>query len=490
MFEPKRLHPISAVINFVKGLKDAVFPLIALFVLNGGLSSGEIEWIPLLVTSGILLFILVGGIVRWLRFTYRLEEGELRIEYGFIIRKKRYIPVERIQSLDFSEGIFHRPFQLVKVSVETAGASGNESAEAELTAIHKQEAEELEGLISQYKHERTEEEGEREEEAVETTRPLYEMRMKEIILMAITSGGAGVVLSGVGVFFSQVMDALPLGAIYQEIVDWIQIGVLVVAFTAVLVLLIAYLISIVLTLFRYSNFRVHIHDEDLIITRGWLEKKQMTIPLNRIQGLRIDENIIRQPLGYASVTIISAGGALMQGDENQLRLLPFIKKVEIHKVMKKVLDDYTIDVAFNRPPRRALPRYILKQSWFFWLAVIPISIYFFPLGLLSIIVALGATAIGWLSYYDAGWNITRKQLTLRSRSLIKQTFIMKKHRIQSASKKQTILQQRIKLSTIQVALKSGGGGQFAECHYLKENDVDEVIEWYEPDPPSTLTEQP
>ncbi|MDF1512079.1 PH domain-containing protein [Robertmurraya sp. DFI.2.37] len=32
-----------------------------------------------------------------------------------------------------------------------------------------------------------------------------------------------------------------------------------------------------------------------------LEKRQLTIPLNRIQGIRISENWLRQPLGYASV---------------------------------------------------------------------------------------------------------------------------------------------------------------------------------------------
>ncbi|MCA0969768.1 PH domain-containing protein [Halobacillus litoralis] len=483
MFEPKRLHPISAVINFVKGLKDAAFPLIALVVLNGGLSGDAIDWIPLLVSSGLLLFILVGGIVKWLRFTYRIEEGELRIEYGLFVRKKRYIPIERIQSLDFSEGIFHRPFQLVKVSVETAGSSATEKAEAELTAIYKVEAQELEELIHQYKQADYSADEEEEEKEIESPREsVYEMRTKEIVLMAITSGGAGVVLSGVGVFFSQIMDALPLGAIYNEVVDWIQIGVLVVAFTALLILFTAYVISILLTLTRYANFRVSIHDEDLIITRGWLEKKQMTIPLKRIQGLRIDENLIRQPFGYASVTIISAGGGISQGAENQLRLLPFVKKENIPIIMEKILEDYSFDIEFETPPKRARLRYIIRQSWLFWLAVIPVSIFFFPLGLLSIVAALGATALGWLAYHDAGWNIREKQLTLRSRTLLRQTFIMKKYRIQSASKQQSILQKRIDLSSVRVALKSGAGGQFAECSFLKEEVVDHVLLWYRPEP--------
>ena len=38
--------------------------------------------------------------------------------------KKRYIPFERIQSLNYNEGVFHRIFGLVKVQVETAGSKG------------------------------------------------------------------------------------------------------------------------------------------------------------------------------------------------------------------------------------------------------------------------------------------------------------------------------------------------------------------------------
>ncbi len=483
MFEPKRLHPISAVINFVKGLKEAVLPLVVIVFLNGGFTSGSIEWVPILISTGVLLLILASGFIRWLRFTYRVEEGELRIEYGLFFRKKRYIPIDRIQSLNFSEGIFHRPFQLVKVDVETAGSSGNEKAEAELTAIRKPEAEELEEMIHQYKQEKwvpTEDETD-ESFTNETREKVYGMKMKEIVLMAITSGGAGVVLSGVVVFFSQVMDALPLGAIYQEVVDWIQIGVLVVAFTAILVLFIAYGISILLTIGRYANFSVFIQDNDLVITRGWLEKKQMTIPMNRIQGLRIDENLIRQPLGYASVTIISAGGSLLQSDENQLRLLPFIKKTEIADVMRRIVQDYDMDIELSRPPKRSLPRYIIRQSWLFWLASIPTSIIFFPLGLLSLLVAVAASFLGWIGYYDAGWNISGRQMTLRSRALIKQTFIMKKHRIQAASMTQTILQKRIRLGSVRVSLKSGAGGAVAHCYYLNEETVGEMLDWYQPD---------
>ncbi|MFK4998581.1 PH domain-containing protein [Bacillus sp. N9] len=64
-------------------------------------------------------------------------------------KKKRYIPFERIQSLDFSEGIFHRPFGLVKVKVETAG--GAKESEAEMSAIKKDDALAIQQLINDAK---------------------------------------------------------------------------------------------------------------------------------------------------------------------------------------------------------------------------------------------------------------------------------------------------------------------------------------------------
>ena len=50
-------------------------------------------------------------IIKWKRFEYWFEDDELRIEYGLFVKKKRYIPFDRIQSLDYTEGILHRPLQ-------------------------------------------------------------------------------------------------------------------------------------------------------------------------------------------------------------------------------------------------------------------------------------------------------------------------------------------------------------------------------------------
>ena len=149
MSEAKRLHPIAAVISFLKGLKESILPLIVLLFVGRG-DSGFGLW-QFAIFFIFILVSLLSGILRWLRYTYRVEEGELRIESGLFVKKKRYIPFERIQSLDFSEGVLQRPFGLVKVKVETASSSSSE-AEVVLTAIKKSEALAIQELLTSNKH--------------------------------------------------------------------------------------------------------------------------------------------------------------------------------------------------------------------------------------------------------------------------------------------------------------------------------------------------
>ena len=146
-----KLHPISAFLNFIKGLKELIFPFIIIFGVNlfggGGASVSERGMqglMPLLIGGIVLIIMLISGLIKWHRFVYWFEEGELRIEYGLFVKKKRYIPFERIQSLNYTEGIFHRPLGLVKVKVETAGTGKIGQAEVELTAISREDAERIE----------------------------------------------------------------------------------------------------------------------------------------------------------------------------------------------------------------------------------------------------------------------------------------------------------------------------------------------------------
>ena len=67
--------------------------------------------------------------------------------------------------------------------------------------------------------------------------------------------------------------------------------------------------------------------EDIVITRGLIEKKRATVPLNRVQSVRIIENPFRQLFGYANVVIDNAGGGL--GESAKINLFPLVKKTTL-----------------------------------------------------------------------------------------------------------------------------------------------------------------
>ncbi|MGS2779989.1 PH domain-containing protein [Robertmurraya sp. GLU-23] len=476
MSNSKRLHPISAVTNFFKQLKELIVPFVAFFVFGSRASEGDLWFF--VGSIAVVLVVLGLGVLNWLRFSYRLEEEELRMEYGLLVRKKRYIPFDRIQSLDFSEGILHRPFGLVKVKVETAGSSGAADAEAVLTAITKEEANWIQETIAQAKNKLAEEAVDTKVEDTVEEHVIYKITSKELLLLATTSGGVGVVLSAMVAFLSQLDDLIPYESAYREVEKMISNGIVIVAVLVFLGFLLAWIVALIGTMVKFAQFTVKKTESEIIISRGLLEKRQITIPLNRIQAVRISENILRQPFGLCSVYIISAGGSVRNTEGSKVLLLPAVKKVQVAHILQQHLPISLTSQTFNKPPKRSLPRYLLRGS----LVVVPLviaAITIFKLwGLLSIMLFVFSSAWSYLIYKDAGWSIEGQQLNIQYRGLIKHTLFMKKPNVQSLDYKESIFQKRKNLATMTSLIKSGMGAIGGTIVDIEKEDAREIYQWY------------
>lgn len=324
--EKKKLHPITAVINSLKSLKDAIIPIVIIVLANGFNLNFDIrsenffsEMFPLLILGVLIVGSLVSGLIKWLTFKYWFEDSELRIEYGLIVKKKRFIPLDRIQSLNYKEGVFHRIFGLVQVLVETAGSKTGKP-EAELTAITKQAADEIELRMKQAKQVDV------EVDVHEPQTIIHQMTIGELLLHATTSSGVGVVLAGVFAVVSQFAEFIPFDVIYDELAVLIQYSVILIAFIIAFGLLVTWCISVVITFINYYQFTVAIEEARIIVTRGLLEKKRLTIPVQRVQAIKIVENPIRQMLGLCTVVVESAGGGFKGDTDKKTVLMPLTSK--------------------------------------------------------------------------------------------------------------------------------------------------------------------
>ncbi len=503
--EVNHLHPITVVVSFLSSLRNFVIPLAVIFLGKGfhySLNPNSEYFIETIISSCIILLIisilLFTSYINWKRFTYWFEDEELRMEYGFFVKKKRYIPFERIQSLNYKEGILHRPFKLVKVSIETAADSGGE-AEANLTAITRDQATMIEQEMKKVKQKQGQvvtqnvnedlmvvvNNDQREKEIPRSI--IHRMSKKDLLVLATTSSGIGVVFSGIAAISSQFSDWIPYERLYGEFQTFMKFGLLIILTLSFIVLLIAWLLSVALTFINNYGFIVEKEEDKLFISKGLLEKKRLTIPLKRIQGIRIVENPFRQFFGYATIVLESAGSS-GEKDDQRIVLIPLVKKQQGLTILKSLFPEIQFAASINRAPKRAMFRYMLKHVY--WIAPITVivSYFAFPYGLWSLLLLPLALLLGFWQHHSAGYALNNQQLMIIYRGISRTTFVTVKKRIQTMSLSQSYFAKKKDLATITVHIMSGSTGSSFTIKHFDLLKMEETFGWYEPNSLSYIKE--
>lgn len=423
-----------------------------------------------LAIGAILVITIVIGVLTWLRFTYEVTDDELHIKQGILVRKDRYISKNRIQSIDLTQGIFHRPFGLTRVDIETAGS--DKDVDASLSAVHLSEGRrvknELKGLV---------ETGETKTEA-EKQYPKRTITNRSLFIAGATSGSIGIIIGLFGLLFSQLENMIP-DYVYEVGAEWLLAqAIITLVVLAIFIVVFLWLLGILGTFIKYGSFQITRFDDELLITRGLLEKKQMTIPLKRIQAVGIEEGLTRQPFGLATVYVVIAGGEIGKTADQHTLLFPILKKRDISAFLGEILPEYNhIPDEFHRPPKRAIPYYIVRSITLPVLAVIG-SYLFIPLLWVYIAIFAGAMFIlGYFCYRDAGYTIKGRQLMVQMRRFSKETLIIPHNRVQSVDFKKHFLHRKQGLAQAKVSILSKLAGRHLWVKELEQHHVKRISDW-------------
>src|SRR5690625_159378 len=125
--EWQRLAPLALVAAVIAGWVNFVRRNILAFVGAGaGLSlAGTIGTRGLLLAAaGLLLLSLLGSIVYYRRFRFRVDNGALRVRRGLFEIKDMRVRFARVQNVGFSQPFYFRPFGLVRFLVHSPGSEG------------------------------------------------------------------------------------------------------------------------------------------------------------------------------------------------------------------------------------------------------------------------------------------------------------------------------------------------------------------------------
>ncbi|PJY99171.1 hypothetical protein CPT06_17270 [Bacillus vallismortis] len=485
MSEPKRLHPAAVILNLghtiIQTIKNIILPFFFVYIVN---SNNTVRFYGAIALGVLFIWLVAASIIKWRRFTYRIEDDEFRIEEGLFVTKKRYISVDRIQTMNTSAGVIQQIFKLVKLQIETAG--GGKEAEAVLSAISVEEAERIKEAV--FKKKAKSHESEPDEQLLEAEQKQtleaepqehYRMSMKELLMAASTSGGIGVIISALFALISQLDEVLPMDWFFDQFSFLQHAGIGIYAVLIFIGLFIVWMFSIAGMMFKYANFQIIKKEQELVISRGIIEKHQVTIPLRKIQAIKIKENIIRQLFGYVTVSIVSAGGGDREKQEGALTILfPMIHKKKLSRMLQSFTPEYRLEENVRRLPRRALKRYLFRSVIFSLFLIIPLCIFFQPWGYLSIILLPIELFFGYLAYKDAAWTINGERLQLTSRLIGRTTAIVLKRRMQIGKLSQSYFQKKGRLYTISTAVKSSSHMEELAVRDVSEEDAGFILNWY------------
>jgi putative membrane protein len=288
---------------------------------------GGAAWrIPDLVVVAVLV---IAAVIRWRVTRWRLDGSTLRIETGLLRRDSKQLPVTRIQAVDMVRPFLARVLGLAELRIRLAGSS--DRADGRLAYLAEPQAAQLRARLLAAHHgldPATPEPGER---------PVSQLPAGRLIAASLLWGATSLVaLAAVVAVFAVLAPHVVLGLL----------GTLAV-----------YAFGLATATWRRIatcfGFTVAVSPDGIRIRRGLLSTVAETVPVRRVQAVRMVQPLLWRPFGWCRLQVDVAGHTGHDEGSRHARkdLLPVGSKAEAEYLAQLVLHHRAPEP--TKPPRRA-----------------------------------------------------------------------------------------------------------------------------------------
>lgn len=490
--EPRHLHPASLLLALLRvGPQSAnMLPAIAVIGATG-------RW--WLIVPAILLFLAVGLIVawlKWLRFTWRVDEDGIAIDSGILSRNSRDIPFDRIQDVAIEQGLIARLVGIATVSFDTGSAEADGKEEGKLSGIAMADAQALRSHIRN-----------RRGQVAPATGPLIDATGTPDAggASAVIEDGARGMAGGDTLLFAMTPQRLVLAGLFNfslavfavlfgllnsfdrllpfdpfDIDVWVDMAGsfglekwvvghqwLAVLGGTISVLILGLLTGVVRTTVKEWNFRLERTARGLRRTRGLTTRTDVTLPKARVQAAIVDSGIVRRHFGWFALKLQSL--ASDGKDEADHVIAPFARIDEVDRLLDEIQlnragfgDEVAPDHWQHTHPIGFLivPATLFGTALLIALvmsAVRPDLLWYGSIGGLA---ALFAVIPAWLAWRYRRWHFDGRLLHMTQGFFRRQHVILPARNIQSIDLLVGPLTRRFGLAGLRFGV-AGGGGEHA-----------------------------
>ncbi|MDX1673235.1 MAG: PH domain-containing protein [Longimicrobiales bacterium] len=476
--EGRRLHGFTVVSRGLRLGRQLIVPAIL-----GGASVGEgfgaaAQWTLVILAIPSLAI----AVAQWLAFRYRLEDDELIIDSGVLSRRRRVIPLDRVQNVDLKRSALERLAGVAELRLETA--SGGSDAEAGLAVLSLDEAHALQAELRRRRAagvarasgaapDRPDGAGRdaigpQERSVGSEPETLLELSFSDLAIAGATSNEAGLIAAGLATGVEILDD---LGGL-RQIDAWLEsvftqgaalgiTGALLIG-TALVVgfIILGWLVSIVATVVRFWGFTLTLAGDDLRREYGLLSRHQSTVPLKRVQAIRIEQTLLRRPLGLAALKIETAGAGPQQRENAQgggaEAYVPITRHSDVGRLVRAVFPDARFEsVAMNPVHPVSRRRSFVRLAVPIVLAA-AVTAWFDTAGLAAAALLVPAWFFARAQYRARAWGRIDGYAIVRGGVLTRTNAVIPDRKVQTLHLWETPFQRRWDLATLMIDTAGGG----------------------------------
>ena len=452
---------VKFVMQFIKQGVQGLLPLGVVF-----LSAGEKRWFAIaMIGVGIILLLLVGTVLSYLKFRFRLAGDTFLIQQGVFKRKRLSLSYDRIQNVVFKQPIYFRPFNLVALGIESAGSSGEEVS---LGGISRTMAEEIRTSIFEKRSSNASstnsdvENAETIDIAPSDAEEIIRQPISELIRYGLSNNQIWI-FAGLGASLTAQVDWEDY-AVLTGLRDWIQAiadqGDAIAALIAVGGFLgfIALILSVSVAGAIISYYQYHLTRTDgrFHRTKGLFERQETSLPQSKVQSLMIKQGWPARLLNRYHLIMRQVGfskpGSNTSSDSKFL--VPSATKAFSRKFSAILYPNFSwsedqlkqIDRAFTR---RIVVWMILPICM---IPAIALSIIFSPVALAILLVPLLLTPVIMLRRAQYGYATDGQHGIVRSGFIGHKLFLFPFYKVQTVKFWQTPGQRTKGLASLTIKL--------------------------------------
>ncbi len=453
---PRRLHRFTLLFEAIRIGRAFVVPAIAgaLGTADDGVGRTIAVGLGILAAPALVL-----AVAKYIGFRYRLAGDDIVLDSGVVHRRRRVIPLARVQNVDVRQNLLERVCNVAELRIETAGGRRTEGVLAVLGAA---DAAALQAELLG-RRDRVREASEREASPVEV---LSRLSTGALAVAGATANEIGLVaaaLAGALQFLEEVPLRLPVPELDPEALIPAAPALAIALIAAgglLLLLVVGWTLSVVGSVIGYHGFTLERASGELRKRYGLLARREGSVPLRRVQAVRIEESLLRQPFGLAALRIETAGsapGRRQQGGAEAF--VPLLRLTAAPALVGRVLDGFDLAaVRLSRVHPLARRRIFARLAAPVVIAAAVLPLVAHPAWLALLLLLGPARLAAERRYRHRGYALADGHVVARDGLLDRITWIVPERKIQTLHVSATPFQRRHGLATLVVDTAGGGGG--------------------------------